>query len=170
MIFVTVGTQKFSFERLLKEIDGLVESGKLSEDVFAQIGTSSYLPRNYRYEKFMSEDFFNRKLEECTILVTHGGVGTITKGLRLKKLVVIVPRLKKYHEHVDNHQLEIAKAFEEKRFALSCENIDKLENCLGEINKKSFKEYSFSYAGVIQCVRNFVLNGERKQNDDSKKR
>lgn len=162
MIFVTVGTQKFPFERLIKKIDTLIECGKLFEDVFAQIGTSSYLPQNYAYEKFVSEDFFDEKLEKCRVMITHGGVGTITRGLKLKKPVIIVPRLKKYHEHVDNHQLEIARAFEEKRFVLSCEDINELEKCLREIDKRSFKEYSFSYAGVAQCVQNFILNSESK--------
>lgn len=110
----------------------------------------------------MPEDFFNEKLEKCRVLVAHGGVGTVAKGLKLKKLVVIVPRLKKYHEHVDDHQLEIAMAFERKQFALSCENIDQLEKCLREINERSFKEYSFSYAGAVQCVRKFMLKAERK--------
>lgn len=162
MIFVTVGTQKFSFERLLKEMDALVGCGSLREEVFAQIGTSSYLPQNYTCERFVSEDFFNEKLKECRILVTHGVVGTITKGLKLKKSVIIVPRLRRYQEHVDDHQLEIARAFEEKKFALSCENIGQLEKCLRGMDKRSFREYFFSYAGVVQCVRNYILNAEGK--------
>ena len=59
MIFVTVGSQKFQFNRLLKEIDKLIQNGKIKEDVFAQIGVSDYKPKNYEYVDFMSQDEFN---------------------------------------------------------------------------------------------------------------
>ena len=46
MIFVTVGTQKFQFDRLLKEIDSLIASKYIKEKVFIQRGNSTYLPQN----------------------------------------------------------------------------------------------------------------------------
>ena len=46
MIFVTLGSQKFQFNRLLRKIDDLVEEGVITEEVFAQTGASDYLPRN----------------------------------------------------------------------------------------------------------------------------
>lgn len=42
MIFVTIGTQKFPFDRLLKKIDELIESGFIKEKVIAQVGNSAY--------------------------------------------------------------------------------------------------------------------------------
>ena len=51
--FITVGSQKFQFDRLLKEIDRLIEEKQLnSEEVFAQIGYSTYEPCHYSYQKF----------------------------------------------------------------------------------------------------------------------
>ena len=47
MIFVTLGSQKFQFNRLLIEIDRLIEEGKITEKVFAQTGYSDYKPKNY---------------------------------------------------------------------------------------------------------------------------
>lgn len=35
MIFITLGSQKFQFNRLLKAIDKLIEQGKIKEEVFA---------------------------------------------------------------------------------------------------------------------------------------
>ena len=40
MIFVTVGSQKFPFERLLKQVDRMVESRIITEEVVAQAGHS----------------------------------------------------------------------------------------------------------------------------------
>ena len=42
MIFVTTGSQKFQFNRLLQKIDLLIEEGMIREEVFAQIGVSDY--------------------------------------------------------------------------------------------------------------------------------
>ena len=61
MIFVAVGTQKFPFDRLLKGIDDLIEQGQLEQDVFAQIGHTDYVPRNYGYQNFLSKDDFRQR-------------------------------------------------------------------------------------------------------------
>ena len=58
MIFITLGSQKFQFNRLLKAIDKLVEQGKIKEEVFAQIGYSDYQPINYNYKQFLDRDEF----------------------------------------------------------------------------------------------------------------
>ena len=57
MIFVTLGSQKFQFNRLLIEIDKLVDEGKITEEVFAQIGYSDYKPKNYKYKENTSLDW-----------------------------------------------------------------------------------------------------------------
>lgn len=49
MIFITLGSQKFQFNRLLKAVDELVAAGKIKDEVFAQIGYSDYKPMNYKY-------------------------------------------------------------------------------------------------------------------------
>ena len=46
MIFITVGSQKFQFNRLLEQIDLLIENKIIKEEVFAQIGSSDYIPKN----------------------------------------------------------------------------------------------------------------------------
>ena len=66
MIFLTVGSQKFQFNRLLKKIDNLVEIGIIQEEVIAQIGYSDYIPKNFKYKQFMDRDEFkyNRRGEK----------------------------------------------------------------------------------------------------------
>ena len=46
MIFVTLGSQKFQFNRLLKAVDEL----DTDDEIFAQIGYSNYKPQNYAYK------------------------------------------------------------------------------------------------------------------------
>ena len=67
MIFVTLGSQKFQFNRLLKAIDDLVERGGLKDKLFAQIGYSDYKPINFNYTKFLDRNEFAMKMKEADI-------------------------------------------------------------------------------------------------------
>lgn len=103
MIFITLGSQKFQFNRLLKAIDKLIEQGKIKEEVFAQIGYSDYQPINYNYKQFLDRDEFASMEGRADIVITHGGTGAIIGAVKKGKKVIAVPRLAKYGEHVDDH-------------------------------------------------------------------
>lgn len=49
MIFITLGSQKFQFNRLLQAVDQLIEKSVIEDEVFAQIGYSDYQPKHYAY-------------------------------------------------------------------------------------------------------------------------
>ena len=51
MIFVTVGTHEQPFNRLIQKIDELVRDGEIEDDVFMQIGYSTYEPKYTKWEK-----------------------------------------------------------------------------------------------------------------------
>lgn len=92
MIFVAVGTQKFQMNRLLEEIDNCIEGRDITEKVFAQIGNSTYHPKNYEYSTFLCKEDFEERVKECNLLITHSGVATIITGLKFDKPVIVVPR------------------------------------------------------------------------------
>lgn len=94
LIFVVLGTQKFQCNRLLKQIDRLVEEQKITDPVFAQKGHSDYIPQYYPSVDFLNKEDFEQKMEECSLLITHSGVGTILSGIRHGKPVIVFPRLK----------------------------------------------------------------------------
>ena len=89
MIFITLGSQKFQFNRVLIEIDRLIQEEIITEKVFAQVGYSDYKPKNYKYKNFLDRDEFSEKMDKCKILITHGGTGAIIGGLKkIKKLLL----------------------------------------------------------------------------------
>lgn len=90
MIFITVGSQKFQFDRLLKEIDRLIEEKQLnSEEVFAQIGYSTYEPHFYSYKKFLNKEEFLNFIDKSEIIITHGGTGSIINGVKKEKRLLV---------------------------------------------------------------------------------
>ena len=92
MIFVTVGSQKFQFNRLLIEIDKLVEEKIIIEEVFAQIGYSDYKPKNYKYKEFLDRDEFTEIMKICDKVITHGGTGAIISAVKNDKKVIAAAR------------------------------------------------------------------------------
>ena len=85
MIFVTTGSQRFQFNRLLQKIDLLIEEGMIREEVFAQIGVSDYQPKHYEYCRFLDREGFTGKLRECQMVITHGGTGVIIGAVKQGK-------------------------------------------------------------------------------------
>ncbi|AKB29148.1 Beta-1,4-galactosyltransferase CpsIVG [Methanosarcina siciliae C2J] len=129
MIFVTVGSHYQGFDRLIKKMDEI--AGKTDETVIMQIGYTTYKPVNAEYFSFLEgfEEIL-RLNREARVVVSHAGAGSIVTALKEKNPVIVVPRLKRYNEHMNDHQLEIAKAMSENRNVTVIHDIDSLDDCL----------------------------------------
>lgn len=117
-IFLSVGTHPQPFDRIAKEMDRLIGSGELEVEVFMQSGHCIYAPKNFHFERIISLEEFQKRIKEADIVVSHGGAGTIINCLRLNKPLIVAPRLKKFGEHTNDHQLELAQALEEQGKAI----------------------------------------------------
>lgn len=156
MILVTVGSQKFQFNRLLEEIDKLVANRIITEDVFAQIGVSDYKPKNYKYIDFMPQEEFEKKMDESSIVITHAGTGVIVNAVKKEKKVIAVPRLAKYGEHVDDHQIQLIKEFQELNFIEPVYEIDNLGKVLKSIKNKKYNKYVSNTETIIESIEKFI--------------
>lgn len=156
MILVTVGSQKFQFNRLLKKIDDLIENKIITDKVFAQIGVSDYKPKNYEYTDFLTQDEFLKKMDECDTVITHAGTGVIVNAVKKEKKVIAVPRLAKYGEHVDDHQIQLIKEFEELNFIEPVYDIDKLANSMKNIQNKKFNKYVSNTENIIKNINSYI--------------
>lgn len=112
MIFLTVGTTHFGFERLLKAVDeALLELGK-KELLVAQTGSNKYV-FSYPYLECFQEISFGKVvdlLSKSRLVICHGGLGTVFLGLNYcRNKPIVFPRVKKFNEHVDDHQLFFVK-------------------------------------------------------------
>lgn len=130
MIFITVGTHEQPFTRLLVEIDKLIEEGCIKDEVFAQIGYSTYLPKLYKYKKMIGYDEMNKYIIDSDIIITHGGPGSIFQPIHYGKIPVVVPRNPKYKEHVDCHQILFVKKLQSENRVLAVYDIENLKNVI----------------------------------------
>lgn len=156
-IFITLGSQKFQFDRLLKAVDELCERETVkAEDVFAQIGYSDYLPKNFNYKKFLDRNEFSREMGKADIVITHGGTGAIIGAVKRGKKVIAVPRLAKYGEHVDDHQLQLIKQFDDLNLICPCYDTNKLEIALDIIQQTKYNSYKSNTINIINSIEEYI--------------
>lgn len=156
MIFVTVGSQKFQFNRLLNEIDRLIENKVITTDVFAQIGVSDYKPKNYSYKDFITQDEFKNYINKCEFVITHAGTGAIITALKNNKKVIAIPRLSKYDEHVDDHQIQLINEFKELNLIEPVYEIEDLENAIKNINNNKYSKYKSNTDKIIKDIEDYL--------------
>ncbi len=154
MIFVTLGSQKFQFNRLLKAVDELLEHE--NEEVFAQIGYNDYKPKNYRYKQFLDREEFADIMDKSDIVITHGGTGAIIGAVKKGKKVIAVPRLAKYGEHVDDHQLQLVGQFKELNLICECQDTSRLSEALKMVRNTEYNTYKSNTENIIRSLEGFL--------------
>ncbi len=156
MIFIALGTQKFHMNRLIKAVDDQIDKGLINNEVFAQIGNSDYIPKHFKYKQFLNSNEFNECINKSDIIITHSGVSTIIKSLLQNKKVIVVPRLSKYNEHVDNHQMEIAENFSKLNYVYVVTEVEQLYEYINKIINHQFDRYVSGNKKMISTIENFI--------------
>ena len=140
MIFVTVGSQKFPFDRLIKKVDQMIGVGLINEEVFIQTGTSGYVPA-CPHQAFCGQEQFAGLMKSCDILITHGGAGTMAGAVKQGKKVIAVPRLARYGEHVDDHQTELVLQLHQMHLLRACLDVEQLPDSLKGLKSHGFDSF-----------------------------
>ena len=108
MIFLTVGTQ-LPFDRLVRLVDEFAQSS--DESIVGQIGNCLYKPAAIQYKPFFEPDEMDHRFSQADVVVSHAGMGSIINCLKLKKPIIIFPRLSRLGEHRNDHQLDTLNSF-----------------------------------------------------------
>lgn len=167
MIFVTLGSQKFQFNRLLKAVDELVEKRLIKEKVLAQVGYSDYIPKNYEYKKFLDREEFDSLMQQSHLVITHSGTGAIMGAVNHGKKVIAVPRNAMFGEHVDDHQLQILKQFEAMNIICACYDPKDLCYYIEEIERFPLSEYQSNTNVIIENIDQYIKSIFKKSHRDT---
>jgi beta-1,4-N-acetylglucosaminyltransferase len=155
MIFLTVGTQ-FPFDRLVKSIDEFINQNGFEDEIFAQIGKSTYRPRNFEYVEFLNKKNFDGYVNNASGLISHAGIGIIMQSLDNSKPLLVMPRLRKLGEVVNDHQLAIAKKFEESGHILAAYSEKELPMKIKQLNTFRLKKRETQAHLVIKRISRFL--------------
>ena len=146
MVLVLLGTQKQEFTRLFEMIENSNELK--NEKIVAQSGYTKYLGDKIDCIPFMSHDNLIEKIKQANYIICHGGVGTIFDSLYENKKIIALPRLKKYKEHVNDHQMEVCSKLQEEGYILYLKENESLDEKIKILKSKSLKKY--------MCTNNFL--------------
>lgn len=170
MIFITVGSRDFQFNRLLRAVDEAVEKGRITDEIFAQVGSSTYAVKSFNTVDYLNHDEFNSKLKECDIVLTHGGTGVIVNSVKLGKRVVAVPRLVQYNEVVDDHQMQLVGAFEKLGMVTGCYDCNNIAEAIQAAREKEVTPFKSNTENVIKSIDEVIRNliGEQSSEREDK--
>lgn len=161
MILVTVGTQDKQFKRLLSEVERLIKIGKINESVIAQIGNTKFITdldsSKMNLIKFTNPMEMEDLMNNASFIITHGGVASIIEGLNYGKKIIAIPRLKKYKEHVNDHQLQIIENFRESGFIIGLCDVDELEGALEKVKNFVPKKYISNNEKFVRKLEEIIL-------------
>ncbi len=109
VVFAAVGTDHHPFDRLVAWLDRwLAATGADAGSCFVQAGTSRP-PERAQSRAYLRHDEMEEAVRGATAVVTHAGPGTIMLCRYLGKTPIVVPRLHRLGEHVDDHQVLFAR-------------------------------------------------------------
>lgn len=139
MIFVTIGNTTQGFRRLLEAVDLLAGKGMLGDEkIFLQTGsTLNFRPSYCEYEPFLSMDEFQQWVGKADLIICHGGCGTLLQTVRLGKVPVVMPRRKKYGEHVNDHQVQLIEALASEGRSIPAYEPEDLPEAIAEARRRN---------------------------------
>lgn len=149
MILVTLGTQKQQFARLLD----LIEKSSIKDEIIVQAGHTKYESKKMKIFDFINYDEMDKLIEKADVIITHGGTGSIVTPLKKGKKIIAMARLKKYGEHVDDHQEQIVDMFSEVGYIFKCSENDNIEELINKIKKQPIKKFESNSETFIEKLK-----------------
>jgi UDP-N-acetylglucosamine transferase subunit ALG13 len=118
-VVVTLGThERYTFPRLLNHLVTLLPP---EWDVLWQVGSTvvDKMPAGARKQVPITE--MRQALAEADVVIAHAGVGSALAAMQAGKRALYVPRRKAFGEHVDDHQVAMARELEGRKLVVARE-------------------------------------------------
>ena len=155
------GTQDKEFPRLLSEVERLIKVGRIKDKVIAQIGYTKFetklLKRQMQLIEFTTPAEIQKLIKNSDFIITHGGVATIIEGINNGKKVIAVPRLKKYKEHVNDHQLQIIENFNDSGYIIGTSGVEGIEEALDKVKNFNPRRYLSNNEAFVDRLKNEIM-------------
>lgn len=160
MILVTLGTQKQEFKRLLDKI----EKSNIKDEIIVQAGHTKYQSKKMQIFDFINYQEMNKLIDKADLIITHGGTGSILMPLKKEKKVIACARLKKYQEHVDDHQEQIVSVFSQEGYIKELKEEDNLDDIIKNIKNFKPKKYQSNTDNFIKNIQKEIASNKHPHN------
>lgn len=155
MIFVTVGSTQIPFARLIRALDRLPRDAQL----LVQHGPVPPPSGATEARDFMEFPEVVERMEAADVVVCHAGAGSILCALRAGHTPVVVPRLERYRETVDDHQLELARALAADGRVIALEDLSRLPEAVAAAPPPRPRTQSDDLLPIQVAVRDAIGGG-----------
>lgn len=162
MIIVSLGTHERNFFRLVKEIEKLIQEKKIKEKTIIQSGYTKYEVKGAECYDFIPFNRMRGYIRNSSIMITHGGVGSIMDALSFDKIPIVVPRRKELNEHSDDHQMQITKEMEKQELIIPVYNINDLENAIKRAKKLKRRRRRKKNSKILNFINKKLKEWEQK--------
>lgn len=166
-VLVTIGSMsEKKFTRLFNIIDELCGEGVLDgNQIIAQVGFDHYESSYYKCFDMVADEDFKKMIDECDLVVTHAGTGTVTACLKKRKKVIIFPRMAVYDEHYDDHQMELSELFAKKGYVLQATSKEELKFHIRHIGEFTPVPFVSNNERMNKIIIDFIERQEGKKAD-----
>lgn len=155
MIFVTLGTHEQPFDRALDLVIALARR----DSVLVQHGATRPRPglSGVEWSEYLDWAPLTARMRDADVVVTHAGVGSAVTAIRAGKKPVLVPRLARYGEHVDDHQLQLAERLAEFGLALVCTPESQVDGLVAEARESTNRVAASRRSTLARTVADVAL-------------
>lgn len=158
MVLVLLGTQNNSFTRLLEEVEKNINNGNITDEVIVQAGYTKYQSDKMKIYNLVSSQEMENLVNKADLVISHGGVGSTLQCVKKGKVVIGVPRQKKYKEHVNDHQKQLIKSFDEQGYIIGISDVTQLEKALKKVKKFTPSQFKSNTGNIINIIENYIEN------------
>lgn len=114
---VSLGTQEtYGFDRLFRSLVPLLDGC----EVLWQVGAADVSSYGIDGRASVLHSELAAAVAEADVVVAHAGTGAALTAIEAGKVPVLVPRLARFGEHVDDHQVQIAAELSRRGLAVDC--------------------------------------------------
>src|SRR5262249_51959271 len=135
------------------------------ESVFIQSGSDeSFQAAHCEQERFVNMELFEKMLASASVVVSHGGAGTLLQVLRAGKTPIVMPRLQRYGEHVDDHQDDLVKALANEGRVIPVFEASELPAAVNQARQGNYNAGTDSAPRILKLVAEAIeeLGGKIK--------
>jgi beta-1,4-N-acetylglucosaminyltransferase len=153
VIYVTLGTMFLGFHRLVRAADAI--AADTDEQVVVQCDQAVAPPRYAAWFRCLPHGAVLELQRHARVVVAHAGIGATLDALHTGRPLILVPRLKRYGEHMNDHQLDIAEAVARRGWGRAVRDVADLK-ALCTAPPAPPRSYTPARAPLLEAVRAMV--------------
>jgi len=119
-VVVTLGSELWPFERAASRLLELLPDVNITW----QTGTTEVIHHGTALRRWVPANELRQAIREADVVIAHAGVGSALVALDEGKIPILLPRLARHQEMIDDHQVEFAGLMADKGLAITVSPTD----------------------------------------------